>query len=193
MTKQEARRKAKSAVAAMSDAEREWSSGAITDALTSLDVVRNCKRPFVFLSAGDEPDTYELVGLLLALEKTVSVPRMKDDGMEAVVITPYTDFRKNRWGIEEPARGHVTRDIDVAIVPMVAFDGLKRVGHGKGCYDRFFAENPDCVKIGIAFSAQKTEGLETESHDVALDAVVTEKEVITAENAAVNAFFGEMQ
>lgn len=191
MTKQEARRKAERAVAAMSDAEKEWASGAITDALTSLDVVRKCKRPFVFLSAAGEPDTYELIGLLLALEKAVSVPRVKGDTMEAVVITPYTDFYRNKWGIEEPARGQIARDADLAIVPLVAFDGVKRAGHGKGYYDRFFAENPDCVKIGIAFSASRVEGLETEPHDVDMDMVVTEKEVITAHNSTINTFFGE--
>lgn len=191
MTKQEARRKAKAAVAAMSDAEKEWASGAIVDALTSLDAVRKCKRPFVFLSAEDEPDTHELIGLLLALEKTVSVPRTVGDEMEAIVITPYTDFRKNKWGIEEPVRGHAATDIDLAVVPLVAFDGVRRAGHGKGFYDRFFARFPDCVKIGVAFSAQRAEGLETEPHDVPLDAVVTEKEVITAQNTTVNTFFGE--
>ena len=45
----------------MSDAEREWASDAITDALTSLDVFRNCRKPFVFMSAAGEPDTEAVI------------------------------------------------------------------------------------------------------------------------------------
>ena len=83
----------------MSDAEKEWASGAITDALISLDVFKNCRNPFVFMSAEGEPDTEQIIGLLLALEREVSVPRVRGEGVDAVRITPYTDFKRNRWGI----------------------------------------------------------------------------------------------
>ncbi len=190
MTKAEARRLAKSRIAKMSEAEKEWASGAITDALTSLDAFRKCKSPFVFLSSHEEPDTHEIVGLLLALEKNVSVPRVRGGEMDAVAITPYSDFRTNKWGILEPAGGRLAIDCDLAIVPMVAFDGLKRAGHGKGYYDKFFAEHPDCKKIGIAFDCQRVEGLECEAHDVMMDAVVTEKDIIPAPKVAVKNQFG---
>lgn len=192
MTKTEARQEAKRRVKAMSDAEKEWASGAIIDALTSLDVVRKCKNPFVFLSAADEPATDELVGLLLAMEKTVSVPRVRGGEMDAVVITPYTNFKKNKWGIEEPVGGHIATDIDLVVVPVVAFDGLHRAGHGKGYYDKFFAAHPDCFKIGIAFDCQRVEGLQVDESDVDMDMVVTEREIIPAQSVSVvNDFGGE--
>ena len=190
MTKGEARSAARAAVAAMSDAEREWASGAIADALTSLDEFKRARRPFVFLSKEGEPDTYDIVGLLLALERTVSVPRVVGREMQAVVITPYTDFRKNRFGIEEPARGRATDLIDLAIVPLVAFDGMKRVGHGGGYYDRFLAGR-DCPKIGLAFSAQRVGGVQTLPHDIPHDLIITEKEILRGEKAEINPFFGE--
>lgn len=190
MTKGEARSAARAAVAAMSDAEREWASGAIADALTSLDEFKRARRPFVFLSKEGEPDTYDIVGLLLALERTVSVPRVVGREMQAVVITPYTDFRKNHFGIEEPARGRATDLIDLAIVPLVAFDGMKRVGHGGGYYDRFLAGR-DCPKIGLAFSAQRVGGVQTLPHDIPLDLIITEKEILRGEKAEINPFFGE--
>lgn len=177
----------------MSDAEREWASGAITDALISLDVFKKSRRPFVFMSAEGEPDTEALIGLFLAMEREVSVPRVRGDAMDAVRITPYTDFRRNRWGIYEPVKGMTASECDLAVVPVVAFDGLKRAGHGKGYYDRFFARYPECVKVGIAFSCRRAEGLETETHDVPLDFMITEKEIITADNAAVYNVFGEEQ
>ncbi len=174
----------------MSDAEREWASDAITDALTSLDVFRNCRKPFVFMSAAGEPDTEAVIGLFLAMEREVSVPRVRGDDMDAVRITPYTDFGKNKWGILEPRGGRIADRCDLAVVPVVAFDGLKRVGHGKGYYDRFLARFPDCVKVGIAFSCRRVHGLVTEPHDIPLDIIVTEKEIVTSENVAVRNEFG---
>lgn len=190
VSKSEARAAANAAAASMSGAEKEWADGAITDALTSLDVFRKCKKPFVFISSPTEPDTHEIIGLLLAMEKSVSVPRVRGTEMDAVVITPYTDFRKNKWGIEEPVRGHITDECDLAVVPVVAFDGLKRAGHGKGYYDRFLSAHPDCVKIGIAYDCRRVKGLRTEAHDIALDIMVTEKEIIPAEGVAVENVFG---
>ena len=174
----------------MSDAEKEWASGAITDALISLDVFKNCRKPFVFMSAEGEPDTEQIIGLLLALEREVSVPRVRGEEMDAVRITPYTDFKRNRWGIYEPVRGMRAVECDLAVVPVVAFDGLKRAGHGKGYYDRFLARFPDCVKVGIAFSCRAVTGLETAPHDIPLDFVITEKEIFTAQNVAVSNEFG---
>lgn len=190
MTKQEARKIAAARVVKMSDAEKEWASGAVTDALTSLEIFRKCKKPFVFMSAPNEPDTHEIIGLLLALEKTVSVPRVRGDEMDAVIITPYSNFRVNKWGISEPVGGMCTAECDLAVVPLVAFDGLKRAGHGKGYYDKFLAAHPDCKKVGIAFACQRTEGLETEAHDILLDVVVTEKEIIPAPCVSVENMFG---
>ena len=67
---------------------------------------------------------------------------------------------------------------------------MKRVGHGKGYYDRFLARFPDCVKVGIAFSCRRVHGLVTEPHDIPLDIIVTEKEIVTSENVAVRNEFG---
>ncbi len=191
MTKDEARKKAKNFVASISDAEKEWASGAIVDMLTSRDFFRDSRRPFVYLSTADEPDTYNIVELFFALERIVSVPRVKGDDMEAVIITPFTSFKRNQWNIEEPVGGHVTDEVDLAIVPLVAFDGLKRVGRGKGYYDRFFASHPNCFKVGLAFSRVQFEGIETEPHDVELDVIITEKHVIKCQNADKNIFLGE--
>lgn len=174
----------------MSDAEKEWASGAITDALISLDVFKKCRKPFVFMSVDGEPDTEQIIGLLLAMEREVSVPRVRGGEMEAVRITPYTDFKRNRWGILEPFKGRAADECDLAVVPVVAFDGLKRVGRGGGYYDKFLSRFPDCVKVGVAFSCRGASGIVTEPHDIPLDILVTEKEIFTAQNVAVSNEFG---
>lgn len=63
---------------------------------------------------------------------------------------------------------------DVLFVPLVGFTaGGARLGQGGGHYDRWLAEHPPTLAIGLAWDAQACEALPTEPHDITLDAVVT--------------------
>ena len=174
----------------MDDAQKEWASGAIADALSSIDEFTHAHKVFVYLGTQNEPDTNEIVGLALMMEKVVCVPRVRGEDMKAIAISPFTNFKTNRWGILEPVGSYAVEDIDVAVVPMVAFDGLKRAGHGKGYYDRYLAEH-DCFVIGLAFDCQEVEGLETNAFDVPLDMLVTEKRIVDKNGQRKNSYFAE--
>lgn len=108
-----------------------------------------------------------------------------------VVMAPAQPLRFRLWsegeplvagayGISEPV-GHEVQP-DIVIVPLLAFDrrGM-RLGYGGGFYDRTLAHlravRP-CLAIGLGFAAQEHEGLPRAETDVALDGVVTEREVI---------------
>ncbi len=171
----------------MSAERREWASDCITDALSGLEAFRRARKPFVFLGTSTEPDTEQTIGLLLALEREVSVPVVKDGAMKAIRITPYTNFRRNKWGILEPVGGGEVYAPDVAVIPLVAFCGLNRVGHGGGFYDRYLAGR-EIVKIGVAFDCQAVEDADFEDFDISLDALVTEKRIIDADGERINIF-----
>ncbi len=189
-TKQNARRIAKLNISNISNAEKEWASGTIIDYVSNLDVFKQARSVFVYLGTDTEPNTEELVGLCLGLEKVVAVPKVKGDIMDAVIITPYTNFRLNHWGILEPQSGQIKTDFDLIITPLVAFDGVNRLGHGKGYYDKYM-EGCDAFKIGLAFDVQEVSDLEISKFDIPLDMVVTEKQVITKKKRVANNFFGE--
>ena len=191
MQKTEARKIAKKQILRLDACEKEWASGAISDYISGVDEFNRAHNVFVFLGTLDEPDTTEIIGLALMLERTVSVPRIEKDGMHAVVISPYTNFVSNKLGILEPVSGHDAIDFDVAVVPVVAFDGVNRVGHGAGCYDKFLSSH-DCFKIGIAFDCQEVKGLEFEDFDVPLDMIITEKRVIFKDKQIPNPFGEEL-
>jgi len=71
-----------------------------------------------------------------------------------------------------------TRLFDVILVPMLGFDSsCQRIGHGGGWYDRFLAQNPRALKIGVCFEDFKVAQVPRESHDIKLDYVVTEAQV----------------
>ncbi len=97
----------------------------------------------------------------------------------------------SRLGIPEPdaLRTIPARALSVVLLPVLGFDRHgTRLGTGGGYYDRLFAyrrhrhswHRP--LLVGIAYQCQQLPLIERGSHDVPLDAVVTE--------AGVSAFTG---
>lgn len=68
---------------------------------------------------------------------------------------------------------------DVVCVPLLAFDrrGM-RLGYGGGYYDRTLAMLPGARAVGFGLSFQEVACIPTGLHDVALPAIVTEREWI---------------
>ena len=73
------------------------------------------------------------------------------------------------------------KDLDVVIVPAVAYDNkCYRLGYGGGFYDRFLENlRKDAVTIGIAFDLQIFDEVPKEAHDAQLDYIVTESRILT--------------
>lgn len=65
-------------------------------------------------------------------------------------------------------------EIDMAVVPLVAFDSRnRRLGYGGGNYDRFLgALRSDALVVGAAFAEQEVDDVPTEPHDRPLPAIV---------------------
>ena len=96
---------------------------------------------------------------------------------------------QNRYGIPEPdvplQSQHVPQDLDIVLVPLLAFDrhGM-RLGSGGGYYDRSFAFLKDVPRpvrpllVGIGYDFQEVEALTPEPWDVPLDLVVTNARLV---------------
>ena len=64
---------------------------------------------------------------------------------------------------------------DLILVPALAFDKDNyRLGWGGGFYDKFLAGQSGALKIGVCFQNGFIKNLPHETHDVALDKIVTE-------------------
>lgn len=87
-------------------------------------------------------------------------------------------------GIPEPLGDPADRvepgEIDLAVIPGVAFDSKKyRIGYGGGFYDRFIPSlRQDCLKAGVAFQMQLLSKIQGESFDIPVDMVITENMII---------------
>lgn len=64
------------------------------------------------------------------------------------------------------------------LIPGLGFDRrLNRLGRGAGFYDRYL-EGIQIFKIGVAFAEQLVDELPVEPHDIGVDAVITDRDVL---------------
>ena len=83
-------------------------------------------------------------------------------------------FIKNALNILEPENPIKINEVDVFLVPGVAFTvSGKRLGRGGGYYDKLLSKYPETLKIGITFNERIMQDLPTESHDISMDYVFT--------------------
>ena len=62
------------------------------------------------------------------------------------------------------------------LVPGLAFDAQgRRMGYGKGYYDKYFARYSECIKVGICYAVQIIDEVPTSQYDITMDAVATEQ------------------
>lgn len=89
------------------------------------------------------------------------------------------DLIPGPFGLHQPHHESAALAPDIVLTPLLAFDSrLNRLGQGAGYYDRAFAQFPEALRIGIAWSVQQVESLPFEPWDMPLHAVLTEKEWI---------------
>jgi 5-formyltetrahydrofolate cyclo-ligase len=85
-------------------------------------------------------------------------------------------------GIPEPSPAATELVPDIMLAPLAAFDRAgHRIGYGAGHYDYTLAhlrKVKAIVAIGIAFAAQEIAAVPALAHDVALDYVLTETQVL---------------
>lgn len=89
---------------------------------------------------------------------------------------PYaaSDLAAGPFGMLQPGADAGPLVPDVLFVPLVGFtDACARLGQGGGHYDRWLAEHPPALAIGLAWDAQLCDALPAEPHDMPLDAVIT--------------------
>jgi len=137
-----------------------------------------------YFARGSEVPTKNLVLELLNSAKRVVLPRTNTDDM---LIIPYyidsiDDVELASFGLLEPklsCKICKTEDIDVILVPGVAFDQHgHRLGYGLGFYDKFLP-GAKCETIGLAYDDTICENcLPCDSHDIPVDNVVSERRVL---------------
>ena len=137
------------------------------------------RRPTERGSIGTEVDVTPIVPALSEMGVEICFPRVEGDRI-AFRRASLDELAPGTWGIPEPpSTAAEATSIDVMIVPGVAFDrACRRLGNGKGFYDRAIAAIRPSRTIGVCFHAQLVDDVPVGEHDIALDAVLTERETL---------------
>ena len=168
---------------ALTQEERDEKSRAICDLL-----IKHIKDPrysevrtiFSYRGTWDEVNVDAFNNWAEVQGYRVAYPISLPDGiMKAAVPAEENAWHRAAYGILEPVMENSKilepEDIDLVIVPCVAFDDHgNRCGHGAGYYDRFMACMPPESLIMVAFEAQRLEKLITEETDIPVPTIVTE-------------------
>lgn len=142
-----------------------------------------------YIAADGEIDPALLVQRALREGKRVYLPRLLAGNRLAFGEYRLGDrMRRNRFGIPEPvdARAVALEDLDVVLLPLVAFDRRgNRLGMGGGFYDRTFARlrrgrGRKPALVGLAHGFQQVAVLPRQPWDVPLGGILTERGWIPA-------------
>ena len=170
---------------ALSPERRERLSAAICVRAAALPELQAAGTLLLFGSFRTEIDTSPLIAWALARGRVVCLPRVLAPRLLAAyrVRDVRADLQPGAWGIPEPRAGLpeiAPEAIDAVVVPGAAFDVEgRRCGYGGGFYDTYLPLTRAGVpRVALAFEAQIVDEVACESHDLAVDAIVTEDRII---------------
>ncbi len=135
-----------------------------------------------YIPIGGEADPTPLAAAARAAGCTLLLPHVVDRESEIRFLEwdPAVPLQRGPFGLRQPGASAPERAPSIILTPLVAFDGgLARLGQGAGHYDRAFARYPDAYRLGIAWSVQQVDRLETDPWDMPLHAIVTEKAMLS--------------
>jgi 5-formyltetrahydrofolate cyclo-ligase len=179
MTKSELRKISKEQRKALSKEELQALSQGLLENFKKLNLSA-IKSIHIFLPIEEkqEPDTFLIINWLQSVHPEIKIIVPKADFESAKMSHhPYShldDLKKNKFNILEPETAELhTGDIDLVLVPLLAFDRRGyRVGYGKGFYDRFL-QGVDTIKLGISLFEPVDDITDPDAYDIPLDSCIT--------------------
>ncbi|HVN42960.1 MAG TPA: 5-formyltetrahydrofolate cyclo-ligase [Steroidobacteraceae bacterium] len=178
---------------ALTRAERAAAERRILHHLQRLRLFAPGARLATYLAMPDEVNLAAAVRLAQASGARLFVPLVTSRRRRTMAFVPFRPdgaLRTGAFGIAEPVVARAQRlaavNLDTVLVPLLGFDRTgQRLGMGAGFYDRALARRRDPHRpwrrprlIGVAYACQELEAIAPAAWDVALDLVVTDREVV---------------
>ncbi|MEQ9617898.1 MAG: 5-formyltetrahydrofolate cyclo-ligase [Deltaproteobacteria bacterium] len=166
----------------LSDDEIEEKSRRISENLTGLELFKNSRSIALYYPFRKEVTTRQIFYKSLESGKKVYFPRVNGTSLSFHRVDRLDQLEAGRFGIPEPRPGSFSIEpekLDLVVVPGVAFDsGGRRLGYGKGYYDRYLPRIPSRKRIALAFGIQIVESVPAGEGDQGVGLVVTEFGII---------------
>jgi 5-formyltetrahydrofolate cyclo-ligase len=166
-------------------ADKDALSQAICAKFMAMPAYGRAKTVMYYIDVRSEVRTRHALPTALTQGKTVVVPWCNDKGeLELFRLESMDELAIGMYKILEPkpelrmlpAKQVAATDLDLVMVPGVAFDRRgARMGHGKGYYDKLLQHaRPDAPLVALAFECQLFPAIPVAPHDIFMDAIITE-------------------
>ena len=173
---------------ALLPAARTAAAAAITTHIAALPSFAAAGTVLLTLPFRSEWDTLPLIDLALAAGKTVAAPRV-NRATRMLELHSLSDSARElvqgAYGIPEPeatAKRVPPESVEWVLVPGVAFDRTgRRLGYGGGYYDRLLPLLGNATRVAGAFELQLVDRVPWAPHDVCVDVIVTESQILAIE------------
>jgi 5-formyltetrahydrofolate cyclo-ligase len=187
--KQKLRSEIKNALSSMAPELIESKSRAIAARVCGLTQYKNAEIVLGYIAMKGEADVADILHAALKTGKQIAVPRMQGVGSMAFheLSSLAGPWDEHSYGIKEPPESKpvihprsCSGQNVLILVPGLAFDRkCRRLGRGTGFYDRYLSMGCDnAATVGIALACQLVHKIPVSDHDIPLDCIVTEEEVI---------------
>ena len=148
----------------------------IFDQIEKLNEFIKSKTIMVYWSMNDEVFTHDFI-LKYYNNKEIILPVVNGDNLELKKFAGLSNLTKGKsFDIDEPI-GEVyscVENIDLIIVPGVAFDKKNnRLGRGKAYYDKLL-KNTNALKVGVCFDFQMIDFVPVDQYDIKMDLVISD-------------------
>jgi len=164
---------------------RKRKSHDVCDSLSQSAEFQRASTVMMYLSLPDEVDTDRAILKAWQMGKTVAVPRVsrrQRHMMPVRIDRLQTGSSAQPAGFRNPASGAPTaiEEIDLVVTPGLGFDRHgNRLGRGGSYYDEFFSNKLlRAKKCGLAFAEQVVDSIPVFKHDMPVDFLITDKELI---------------
>ncbi|BBM53126.1 5-formyltetrahydrofolate cyclo-ligase [Leptotrichia trevisanii] len=147
--------------------------------------IKNAENVMIFMDMKNEVRITKLMELYP--EKNFFISKITDSKNREMKINKYNENELilHKFGYYESSSNdfYDEKILDIVIVPAIAFDFWKnRIGFGGGYYDTFLKKvrekNKKVLFIGVCYNFQIIKNVPIEEHDIVLDLVVNENQII---------------
>ena len=162
----------------MSPQDCQMYSQQILDQLEQMTCFREAKTVLLYYPIQNEVDVLPLVKKYKH-EKTLLFPVSHRHGMTVHPYAGNKNMHRGKFGIPEPTTPAYEGEIDLVIVPAVAFDEKgRRLGRGGGYYDRFIKKLTYAVLVGVGYDFQLVDEVPAARHDQRVHRIILPSKTI---------------
>lgn len=160
--------------------ERSEKSRKVCRNLISTAEFRDASVVMMYLPLPHEVDISEAILSAWQCGKTVAVPKVSWQQRHMIPVQIDSLDPAPRRGGAITGTPIPFSEIALVVAPGLGFDrGGNRLGRGGSYYDRFFASGElRAVRCGVAFAEQVLESVPVMEHDVPVDILVTDEEIL---------------